>query len=74
MPQETTPRDRYTSKVMLWGVIGLDFSLTVILTETVNSEFRLLDEDHIFMQDGARPHTSKATMAVLEGVNVSVVD
>jgi transposase len=83
-PQEVRPRERYTSKAMVWGVIGYNFSLLVILNDTVNSEnyaatlkqflFPRIEERHWFMQDGARPHTSALVLSLLQEQRVSTID
>jgi len=79
------PQERYTSRCMVWGVIGvgvkiLDFPKGRITAETYIKTLRerllpKIDIDrHIFMQDGAPAHTAKITKEFLANSNVKLME
>lgn len=76
-PQQERPREKYTSKVMVWGVIGINFSVLVLLNENVCGEtytqtlkkflFPRIDKTrHVFMHDNAGVHTCKVVTKFLD--------
>lgn len=82
MDQEPRPQERYVSSVLVWGCIGIGFSLLVILNETGNKEryVEMLKEflfpmlESAFMQDNARPHRAQYTKDALEAAEVKTIE
>lgn len=84
--QQTRPKERYVTKVMVWGVIGVGYATLVIMNSgTVNAtqyvetlkEYLVPKIDtarHIFMQDGASAHTAKFTQEFLKEQNIRTVE
>ncbi len=85
--EEPTPRpkERYSSKVMVWGLIGYNFRLLVILngSSVDGAEYkdtlkrfllpRIDVETQTFMQDGAPAHRSKLVRDFLAESEVRVL-
>jgi hypothetical protein len=81
-----TPRfhQKWCPRVMVWGVIGKDFRKLIIFQESqkITSQFYVAKilptiakrvnshPNEVFIQDGARPHTAKASMNFLREHNV----
>ena len=79
-------RERFSPKVHVWGAIGVNFRLLVIIPQgrTVTSDLYvrqclsklvpLLRQNSVFMQDNARPHTAGQTTKYLARKGVTVMD
>jgi hypothetical protein len=80
--------NHWSAKVHCWGIIGIGFKQLVVLEKNVCSEtYCAMLEKHLFdpdetsfisdhrvlMQDGAKPHTAKATLAYLKEKNVELL-
>jgi transposase len=80
--------NHWSAKVHCWGIIGIGFKQLVVLEKNVCSEtYCAMLEKHLFdpdetsfisdnrilMQDGAKPHTAKATMAYLKEKKVELL-
>lgn len=76
------PRDGYPPKVQVWGAIGIDIKVLVFLPadQGVNSENYIKNvlepnahilRHGIFMQDGARAHTSQHTTDALNRLRIN---
>jgi len=79
---------RWAATVHVWGAIGVGFRQLVFLDGMVDADdyqdtlnrflinpksTTFVEEERVLMQDGARPHTAKATMAFLESHGVGVL-
>lgn len=75
--------ERFSPKVHVWGLIGIDVKVLVLLGEDMINSANYISQclspnigvlkTKVFMQDGARAHTAHATGQFLESKGVNVL-
>ena len=86
-PEEQATRrvhDRYARSVHVWGCIGVGVKKLIVLAKgSITAQSYIKDSltpsvpilrGRLFMQDGARPHTAKATTKFLNDKNVAFIE
>jgi hypothetical protein len=82
-------KERFSPRVHVWGAIGVNFRLLVVLRQNVNAELYVrrclsaLNHEIVhgdlkgvkftFMQDNARPHTAHRSIAYLERKEIDFI-